>query len=168
MVGSSGTVLFIVVHTCLRVWSLITNFSTSRAIRTDDLKAKALKLHVELGIQQSFTASNGWLDRFKRRMDVCCCGYTVASQHIPLPALAQIFWDSIKATSKTLKVLIHVDFFCDLHCLVLKVAENHIEQDSIINMDETPCWFDMAGGTIFCSRGKKDMLQKTSGHEKMR
>ena len=109
----------------------------------------------------------GWTD--SRDMDVCCCGYTGASQHIPsvLPALAQIFWDSIIATSKTLKVVPHLDLFCDLHCLIFKVEENQIEQDSIINMDETPCWFDMASGTMFCSR-EKDVLQKTSGHEKMR
>ena len=50
---------------------------------------------------------------------------------------------------------------------MLKVSANNIEKN-VINMDETPCWFDMAGGATYCVKGKKYVLQKTSGHEKMR
>lgn len=48
------------------------------------------------------------------------------------------------------------------------VNQNNLGKDSIINMDETPCFFDMVGGATFTMRGSKDVLQKSSGHDKMR
>ena len=43
-----------------------------------------------------------------------------------------------------------------------------ILKDDILNMDETPCFFDMSGGQTFTIRGCKDVLQKTSGYDKLR
>ena len=35
-------------------------------------------------------------------------------------------------------------------------------------MDETPVYFDMAGGVTHTIHGSKDVLQKTTGHDKTR
>ena len=35
-------------------------------------------------------------------------------------------------------------------------------------MDETPVYFDMSGGFTLTTKGSKDVLQKTTGHDKLR
>lgn len=43
-----------------------------------------------------------------------------------------------------------------------------IDPSNIINMDETPVYFDMASSTTYQDTGAKDVLIKTTGYEKMR
>lgn len=43
-----------------------------------------------------------------------------------------------------------------------------IDPHSIINMDETPVYFDMTGGMTHTLKGSKDVLQKSTGHDKTR
>ena len=43
-----------------------------------------------------------------------------------------------------------------------------LSADTIWNMDETPIYLDMAGGYTLTKKGSKDVLQKTTGHDKLR
>ena len=48
------------------------------------------------------------------------------------------------------------------------VSTHDISAQRIYNRAEMLCWFDMAGGIAFCSEGKRDVLQRTTGHERLR
>lgn len=55
-----------------------------------------------------------------------------------------------------------------MYVLLFSVTSHTMALENIINMDETPCYFDMVGGSTFDVRGSKDVLQQSSGHDKMR
>lgn len=88
---------------------VIVCISCFRCIRSHDIKAKALELHSSLNCEGSFTASNGWLERFKARQGISSRKITGYAQKIPkeLPMLAQLFWDRITYESKLI-MLAHI------------------------------------------------------------
>lgn len=43
-----------------------------------------------------------------------------------------------------------------------------IHASNVLNMDETPMYFDMASDKTYAPVGAKDVLVKTTGHDKLR
>ena len=43
-----------------------------------------------------------------------------------------------------------------------------IDPKNIINMDETPMYFDMGSGITYDTQGSKDVLSKNTGYDKLR
>lgn len=52
--------------------------------------------------------------------------------------------------------------------LLIKPCYLGIDPQNVINMDETPLYFDMASATTYDQTGTKDVLIKTTGYEKLR
>ena len=63
------------------------------------MKSKALELHSSLAVDGEFTASNGWIERFKARNGISSRRITGYAQKIPpqLPMLAEMFWGQINS-----------------------------------------------------------------------
>lgn len=60
------------------------------------------------------------------------------------------------------------NFEVDQQIIYVLVSTHSVTKANIINMDETPCQFDMAGKVTFCTKGEKDVLINTSGHDHTR
>ena len=54
---------------------------------------------------------------------------------------------------------------CDAFLDDMKSLKNN---DVLINMDETPCYFDIPPSSSFDFKGVKTVKMKTTGHEKLR
>ena len=91
----------------------------------------------------AFKASNGWLTRFWKRNEITFRRATNDGQKIPqnAPELCDAFLDDM---------------------------QNLKEYDFIMNMDETPCDFDIPSSSTFDFKSVNTVKMKTTGNEKLR
>lgn len=109
------------------------------------LRHEALRLHRENG-SQSFKASNGWYRRFKKRHNIVFRRTTHVSQH------------AVNITDD------RVDRFLRF---VLRMRRMREYSDAeILNMDETPVWFEMPGKSTLTKKGVSEVSVTSTGHEK--
>ena len=111
------------------------------------MRAEASRLHKENG-SQSFKASLGWFDKFKKRHKITFRRSTHVAQH------------------STSIVDDRVDKFFNF---VIRMRRfRGYETSEIGNMDETPVWFQMPGKSTLAESGEKEVRVATTGHEKER
>ncbi len=93
-----------------------------------------------------FQASKGWLQNFMRRNDLSLRAKTSLSQKLPADLEDKItsFHKFVKDTRE----------------------EMEFEEDMIINMDETPLYFDLVPGRIVDQKGTKSVIVRTTGCDK--
>jgi hypothetical protein len=109
------------------------------------LKSKALRLHKEKG-NQSFKASDGWLQRWRKRHKVSLRRKTTTAQQLP-----QDLGDKV------------VDF----HHQIIRLRKHYAYEFSRIgNMDETAVYFDMPGESTLEETGTRTVAVHTTGHNK--
>lgn len=91
----------------------------------------------------AFKASNGWLTRFLKRNDITSRRATSVGQKIPqnAPELCDAFLDDMQSLK---------------------------DYDVIMNMDETPCYFDIPRSSTFDFKGVNTVKMKTTGNGKLR
>lgn len=91
----------------------------------------------------AFKASNGWLTLFFKRNDITFRRATSVGQKIPqnAPELCDAFLDDMQSLK---------------------------DYDVIMNMDETPCYFDIPRSSTFDFKGVNTVKMKTTGNEKLR
>lgn len=109
------------------------------------LRHQALRLHRENG-NQSFKASNGWYRRFKKRHQIVFRRTTHVAQHA-----VEIIDDRI---DKFLRYVIRMR----------RLRE--YDSSEILNMDETPVWFEMPGKSTLTKAGTKEVRVSSTGHDK--
>ena len=111
------------------------------------LKREALRLHEENG-NQSFKGSAGWFRRFCKRHNIAFRRSTHIAQH------AKELTDD--RVDKFLRFVIS-----------MRRLRGYRDQD-ILNMDETPVWFEMPGKSTYDYKGKSEITVSSTGHEKQR
>lgn len=106
---------------------------------------EAKRLALELGCGD-FIGSNGWLHNFLNRFQLRCRAVTSVGQKVPANAasLCKTYFDFVDKTFAG------------------------IEVPDILNMDETPIYFDMPSNRTYDARGVKTVAAKTAGYEKLR
>lgn len=104
-----------------------------------------MRLHSENG-SQSFKASTGWFDKFKKRHNITFRRSTHIAQH-----------------SKSI-VDDRVDKFLNFVIRMRKLRGYQMSE--IGNMDETPVWFEMPGKSTLSECGEKEIRATSTGHEK--
>lgn len=109
------------------------------------LRREALRLHMENG-NQSFKASNGWYRRFKKRHNIVFRRTTHIAQHA-----VQITDDRI---DRFLRYITRMRQLRDYN------------DSEILNMDETPVWFEMPGKSSLAKVGDKEVRVCSTGHDK--
>ena len=93
-----------------------------------------------------FKATNSWCHRFMRRNKLVMRQKTKIAQKLP---------DDLD------------DKVVDFHTYVINLRKKHgYELSQIINMDETPMFFDMLGNSTVNKSGERTVFVKTTGHEK--
>lgn len=109
------------------------------------IRRKAMVLYQTLypGSRERFSASYGWLRRMVRRNNLSFRRVTSVGQKVPDDAPERC--DTFLAEMKSLG-----DF------------------DIIMNMDETPCYFDMPSSVTFDLKGVQTVKVRTTGNEKLR
>ena len=114
---------------------------TGKLIRRQAMIASFKELYPESNI--AFKASNGWLTLFLKRNEITFRRATSFCQKIPqnAPELCDAFLDDM---------------------------QNLKEYDVIMNMDETPCYFDIPSSSTFDFKGVNTVKMKTTGNEKLR
>lgn len=108
------------------------------------LRHEALRLHRENG-NQSFKASNGWYQRFKKR-------------HIVFRRTTHISQHPVHITDN------RIDKFLIFVTRMRKFRE--YSDSEILNMDETPVWFEMPGKSSLSYAGETEVRVASTGHEK--
>ena len=113
-------------------------------VSTELVKAKA-KLLIKPHNPQ-FRASKGWLEKFLSRHSLSMRARTSISQKLPaqLESKLESFLNEVR---------------------VLRVRHGY-SSDMIINMDETPMYFDMVPEKTISKKGKKEVRVRSSGAEK--
>ena len=114
-------------------------------------KSKAIfdeKCGDDEALKESFVPSNGWLVKFMKRSHLSLRRRTT---------IAQI--DPSHLISKLVGYVMHVRRL-SINC--------NYAPGSIIAMDETAVWSDMAGNTTINSTGAKEVALKSTGNEKVR
>ena len=97
-------------------------------------------------VSPGFQASNGWVAGFMKRHDLCLRAKTSLAQRLP----------------KDLEEKIQ-----SFHAFVVdKRAEDEFDDHLIVNMDETPVYFDLVPGKTVNEKGAKSVLVRTTGNEK--
>ena len=98
------------------------------------------------GSEAEFKASTGWLDKFMKRHNLSLRCKTSLSQKLPadLEDKVQSFTQFVKNSR----------------------IENEFDDEFIINMDETPAYFDLVPNKTVEQQGKKSVIVRTSGSEK--
>jgi hypothetical protein len=109
------------------------------------MRAEALRLHSENG-SQSFKASTGCFDKFKKRHNITFRRSTHIAQH-----------------SKSI-----VDDWVDkfLNFVIRMCKLRGYQMSEIGNMDETPVWFEMPGKSTLAECREKEIRVTSTGHEK--
>lgn len=75
----------------------------------------------------------------------------------------------MKFMLRMLKLILVLQFLIlPTHACIYFICFAEIKPQNVINMDETPMYFDMASDTTYAPVGSKDVLVKTTGHEKLR
>ena len=97
---------------------------------------------------ESFVASRGWLRNFMRRHGLSLRRRTSIAQKDPEQLIG--------------KLVSYV-----IHARRLQMKFN-FEPSQIYAMDETPVWQDMVGTTTVTTKGNRDVVLKSTGHEKAR
>ena len=94
--------------------------------------------------KETFKASNGWLTRMINRNNLSYRRVTSVGQKIPVdaPERADRFLAEMRDCSK--------------------------DYEMILNMDETPCYFDVPRSTTYDFSGVQTVKVATTGHEKLR
>ena len=107
-------------------------------------KATTLFPNIYPNPAETFKASNGWLTRMLNRNNLSYRRVTSVGQKIPVdaPERADRFLAEMKDCSKDYKM--------------------------ILNMDETPCHFDVPRSTTYDFSGIQTVKVATTGHEKLR
>ena len=109
------------------------------------IQLKALELHQ---VDEEFSASRGWLEKFFKRHDFSLRRRTTVCQKLPQDHITKI-------TSYLMRVR--------------KMRHTHqYSLSSIGNMDETPLWLDMPGDTTVTQVGDRSVPIRTTGHDKGR
>ena len=117
------------------------------------LKKEALKAYneefntFEKKKANPFSASNGWLDRFKKRNRIASRAATSVGQKIPPDAK-----------------IIALDFFEKIDKLRTDCEGNFV----VWNMDQMPVYFDSPNNRTLDFQGNDTISIKTTGHEKSR
>ena len=106
-------------------------------------KARAVFNELYPESNTTFKASKGWLERFLRQNDMTFRLATSVGQKIPQDAQER----------------------CDAFLDDMKCLKNY---NVIMNMDETPCCFDIPRSSTFDLKGVKTVKMKTTGNEKLR
>ena len=109
------------------------------------IRRKALVLGQNLYLaNHGFKASHGWFERMAKRNKLSFRRVTSVGQKIPPDAPE------------------HCDLFLD------DMMKSYGNFEIIMNMDETPCYFDMPSSSTFDLRGVNTVKVKTTGNEKLR
>ena len=111
------------------------------------LRLEALHLHQQYG-NQSFKASKGWFNQFKKRHNLSFRRSTHIAQH------------SKELTDDRVDKFLR--FVIKLHC------SRSYDMGEIGNMDETPVWLEMPGKSTFASKGDSEVRVSSTGHEKQK
>lgn len=111
------------------------------------LRFEALQLHKQFG-SQSFKASKGWFNRFKKRHNISFRRSTHVSQH------ARDITDD------------RIDKF--LRFVIRLRRSRSFSPSDIGNMDETPVWLEMPGKSTFSLKGENEVRVSSTGHEKQK
>lgn len=129
-------------------WILETREKSLRVSRKM-IKKKAIELFPGCTDSRNinFRASNGWLDKFLKRNNLSQRRRTTLAQKDPSDMNKKI------ATFIAYNSMIRKKY---------KISDNNI-----IAMDETSAWFDMPSSTTIDQKGKKSIILKSTGHEKM-
>ncbi|XP_057309355.1 uncharacterized protein LOC130647499 [Hydractinia symbiolongicarpus] len=98
-------------------------------------------------LKDSFIASRGRFQKFMKRNHLSCRRRTTMAQK-----------DPVQLINKLVAFVIHI------RRLNMKGEFN---PSNIIPMDETPVWADMVSSTTVNKTGQKDVMLKTTGHEKV-
>eukprot|EP00795_Rhopilema_esculentum_P002477 gene2477-18139_t len=106
-------------------------------------KAMVIFPAMYLSNNERFSASCGWLLRMIRRNNLKFRRVTSGGQKIPDDAPER----------------------CDTFLALIKTLDDF---DIIMNMDETPCYFDMPSSTTFYLKGVKTVNIRNTGNEKLR
>lgn len=115
-----------------------------------NLREEARKIADELGISsEEFLISDKWIFGFCKRHHLGTRRYTHRGQ-----ADKRSMKESATAVIK--------------HLEDLPVHTGGFDQDKIFNMDETPCFFDMAGDSTIHFKGEKNVDGVDTGHRKSR
>jgi len=93
-----------------------------------------------------FTASNGWLDKFMRRHQLSLRSRTSLSQKLPGDLEEKV--TSFQKFIKDQRV------------------DDEYEDEFIVNMDETPVFFDLVPNKTVDMQGNKSVIVRTSGGDK--
>ena len=117
-----------------------------RPVSNDLLRVRALQIAGGLRIDGTFTASSGWIARWKRRFGVGIrCG-TNSSQYVPAD-----YADKLLTFRKS----------------IISIRKNkNISPSSIVNMDQRMCRFDMPLSRTNSKKGEKTVRIKTTRAEK--
>ena len=115
-------------------------------VHNSQIKRKAIKMIKPS--HPSFKASMGWLTQFKTRHSLMNRQQTSVQQKLPVQLEAKL-----------------KEFFEDLKALQ---NQRNFDKSLILNMDETPMWFDMPSSTTVDAQGKKEILVQGTGAHKRR
>lgn len=99
-------------------------------------------------LAKDFKASNRWMFAFMKRFNLSRRRRTKISQKLP---------------SQTNELLKNFQQF-----IIRLRTEKSFELSNILNMDETPVWFDMAGNFTIDQIGEKTIHIRGTGNEKNR
>jgi len=116
------------------------NVPVSREAIQEHAKTKCAESHPD------FTASSGWLQKFMRRHQLSLRSRTSLSQRLPADLED--------------KVASFTTFVKDLR------SEDDFDDEFIINMDETPVFFDLIPNKTVEKQGSKSVIVRSSGSEK--
>ncbi|GBB83613.1 hypothetical protein RclHR1_10300002 [Rhizophagus clarus] len=93
-----------------------------------------------------FKTSNYWISAFMKRYNLSWWQHTKVSQKLP---------------SQTDELLKNFQEF-----IIRLRTEKLFEMSNILNMDETPVWFDMAGNFTIDNKGEKTIHIRRTGNKK--
>ena len=120
--------------------------SEVRPVSNEQLRRRTLQIADGMQLEDTFTASAGWIARWKSRFGVGIrCG-TNSSQFVPAN---------------------YADKLMTFRKAVISIRKNkNISPSNIINMDQTMCRFDMPPSRTNSKKGKKTVRIKTTRAEK--
>ena len=120
--------------------------SEGRPVSNELLRRRALQIAGGMQLEDTFTASAGWIARWKSRFGVGIrCG-TNSSQFVPAN---------------------YADKLMTFRKVVISIRKNkNISPSNIINMDQTMCRFDMPPSRTNSKKGMKTVRIKTTRAEK--
>ena len=114
-----------------------------KAVTKKRIQRYARLVFPKLYKDDTFKASEGWLNRFMKRNNVVQRCATSVGQKVPIdaPEICEMFLDEMKSLPS---------------------------YEYYYNMDETPCYFDVPRSKTYDFRGVSTVKLKTTGHEKLR